>query len=132
MSSKEIAVFKEHEPLFPELGFEIEEWVDNKILIREVPVSLTRADLSHFIAELLHDLDLLGHSLQKENYLDQILAELACHSAIQAGQRLSLPEMNQLLQDMETTPRIEYCNHGRPTSSLLKKADLDRLFLRGR
>jgi DNA mismatch repair protein MutL len=131
LSRTEWAIFKEYEPLFADLCLGIEEWVDQKILIRAVPALLAQADLTRFIQDLLHDLDLLG-KVDQEAYLDQILAEIACHSAIQANQKLSLYEMQQLLRDMENTPRIDYCNHGRPTWRLLKNDELDRLFLRGR
>lgn len=132
LSKAEEATFKEHREHIKSLGFGIDEWIDHQIMIREVPVTLSKANLDRFMHDLLKDLDLLGHSSQIEIYLDQILAEVACHSAIQAHQPLSFPEMNQLLKDMEETPNIEYCNHGRPTSRILKVAELDRLFLRGR
>lgn len=132
LSPMEWAIFKEHISLFTDLGLDIEEWVDQKVLIRAVPVLLQKADLKAFMQALLHDFDLLGASAQKDEHIDQILAEIACHSAIQAGQKLSPYEMQQLLQDMEHTPRIDYCNHGRPTSKLLTCTELDRLFLRGR
>ncbi len=114
------------------MGLAIDEWLDHKIMIREVPVSLARGNLDKFMHELLHDLEVLGSSNKTEIYLDQILAEVACHSAIQAHQTLGIHEMNQLLQDMEETPNIDYCNHGRPTWRLFKTEEIDRLFLRGR
>lgn len=132
LTPQEWSLFKEHEALFPELGLQVEEWIDRKIVIREVPLTLAHSDLSRFITELFHDLEVLGHSAGPDAYLDQILAEVACHSALQAGRSLSLTEITQLLADMETTPNIDYCNHGRPTWRLLKLDELDRLFLRGR
>ncbi|MCX7122465.1 MAG: DNA mismatch repair endonuclease MutL, partial [Gammaproteobacteria bacterium] len=60
LSRTEWAIFKEHEALFTHLGLGIGEWVDQKILIREIPALLAKADLTRFMQELLHDLNVLG------------------------------------------------------------------------
>lgn len=125
-------VLLEHMDLLTQLGFIVDELTETSIVIRAVPVILAEADLEHFFTELAHDFELLGTSKSKEDFLDSILAEVACHSAIQAGQTLSLSQMNQLLQDMATTPRIDQCNHGRPTWKQWSLAELNQLFLRGR
>jgi DNA mismatch repair protein MutL len=63
---------------------------------------------------------------------DKFLGTLACRTAIHAHRRLTLPEMNSLLRQMEVTDRANQCNHGRPTWTRLTLQELDQLFLRGR
>ncbi len=131
VSSREIALVEEFQSELHSLGLVIEVLSHDSIVVREVPASLIRADIEKLVIEVLHDFDQYGSSQKITEHLNEILSTMACHSAIRHHRRLTLPEMNALLRDMERTERAGQCNHGRPTWRTLALTDLDKLFFRG-
>ncbi len=117
---------------FRELGIVLERSGPESLLVRQVPVQLAGVDVEQLVRDVLADLLAQGRSHRVENRINELLATMACHSSVRANRRLSVPEMNALLRDMEATERSGQCNHGRPTWTRLSLAELDRLFLRGR
>ncbi len=117
--------------LLDRLGFSVQRAGPETLLIRQIPVLLQRADVSQLLRDLLADLRSLGSSRRIEEAFNQVLATLACHGSVRANRRLSLPEMNALLRDMEATERSGQCNHGRPTWTQLSLGQLDAMFMRG-
>jgi DNA mismatch repair protein MutL len=105
------------------------------ITVRAVPALLIKTDLAALLRTLCGGADEAESAEHFNEALDaqhRILADLACRAAIKANRRLSLPEMDALLRDMEQTPNAGQCNHGRPTWVQIDAEALDRLFLRGR
>jgi DNA mismatch repair protein MutL len=113
-------------------GFEVDALGPTRLALRRVPAILNVADIQGVVGSLVQDLALDASSHHLEAAADRFLGTLACRSAIHAHRRLSLPEMNALLRQMETTDRANQCNHGRPTWTRLSLQQLDQLFLRGR
>ena len=102
------------------------------MIIRQIPVFLASADAELLVRDVIADLLQYGSSDRILNHIDDILSTMACHGSVRANRRLSIPEMNALLRDMEETERSGQCNHGRPTWCEMSLAELDSLFLRGR
>ena len=112
-------------------GFEIDE-AEAGVRVTRVPSLFAGRDVNALLRSLAtaHGSDEASHHI--EGLGNELLANLACRAAVHAGRRLSVPEMNALLREMEQTDRASQCNHGRPTVAQLSRAELDRLFLRGR
>lgn len=117
---------------FHALGIELARLGPDRLLIKRIPQVLDGADVERLVGDVLAEFVLLGNSRRLEETQNAILATMACHGSVRANRRLSLPEMNALLRQMEATERSAQCNHGRPTWVALSLTELDRLFLRGR
>jgi DNA mismatch repair protein MutL len=113
------------------LGLSLEAFGPETILIREVPGLLAHVDPAKLARETADILAEWGGTEGLEARMDHVLKTFACHHSVRAGRKLRLEEMDALLRDMEVTPASAQCNHGRPTSIRLTRADLDRLFGRG-
>ncbi len=132
VSEREADVAEQHTQALAELGFELRRSGPQALSIRAVPTLLADLDPKAIVLDVLTDLREHGSSQTLEQTRNELLSTLACHTSVRANRRLTTPEMNALLRDMEATERSGQCNHGRPTWVQLTKAELDKLFLRGR
>ena len=128
---EEMAALAEHADLLRQYGLDCSAVGSHTIAVRAVPQMLGKADIPELARSMLQEAAHTGSIRTVEECENRILSTMACHGSVRAGRRLTLPEMNALLRDMENTPRSNQCNHGRPTWVKLTLADLDSLFLRG-
>jgi len=110
------------------LGLALERFGPGAVLVRETPALLGDIDCKRLVENIADLLAEEGDARGLSRRLDHVLATCACHHSVRAGRRLSAPEMNALLREMETTPGAGQCNHGRPTYVELKLADIEKLF----
>ena len=131
VSSREADLADDQQAFFMSLGFELNRMGEEALVVRSVPALLSGVDIGLLVKDVLADILQHGMSQRIEERSNEILASIACHGSVRANRRLTVPEMNALLRDMEKTERSGQCNHGRPTWVELSKKELDKLFLRG-
>jgi len=132
VSEREADVAERETDTLAALGFEITRSGPQSLVLRSVPALLAHGDVEALLRDVLADLREHGESRRVAAARDELLATMACHGAVRANRRLTLPEMNALLREMEVTERSGQCNHGRPTWARFSLPEIDRWFLRGR
>jgi DNA mismatch repair protein MutL len=132
LKAHELDAVLEDKASWERAGFELDALGPTQLALRRVPALLASHDVAATVAAVIRDLELDAGVHHLGGAVDRFLGTLACRTSIHAHRRLSLPEMNALLRQMEATERANQCNHGRPTWTRLTLAELDHFFLRGR
>jgi DNA mismatch repair protein MutL len=128
----DIATAEENREALRQIGFDVAPSSPTSLVVRAVPAALVDSDARELTSGVLRELRQYGASRVLTERRNELLSTMACHAAVRANRRLTLPEMNALLREMEATERSGQCNHGRPTWHQISIAELDRLFMRGR
>jgi DNA mismatch repair protein MutL len=128
----EVDAILENRAEWARTGFDLDALGPTRLALRRVPALLAGENVTEIVKAVVRDLDLDADAHHLDGAADKFLGTLACRTAIHAHRRLTVPEMNALLRQMEITERANQCNHGRPTWTRLTLPELDQLFLRGR
>ena len=129
LSPDEVAVILSNRDMIAQLGFEIEEFGDNTILIRQVPMDLDAESAGDTLTALASDL-LNGKQEDPATVRDEILHTVACKAAIKAGWHSDEKELLVLVNKVMENEELKYCPHGRPICVSLSKKQLEKQFKR--
>ncbi len=123
----------EHGAQLARFGLDVEAAEDGVFLIGSVPAALAGESPLELAEEIARACRLMGAEAEADasglgRVLERWLGNRACKGSIRSGRAMSAEEQEALLREMERTPNIAQCNHGRPTWVRLSLDDLDRLF----
>lgn len=113
-----------------EIGFEIEPFGGNTILVSAVPRIVAPNDTVLLIRDILTDLERFGTSTAFNDVLESLLSRIACHSVIRGVHQLENRQIRELLHQMDHTDFAASCPHGRPVSHVVTLAELQKIFKR--
>ena len=129
LSADAVAVLVANKAFLEELGFEIDQFGENTVLLRQVPMDLSPEDAAEAAESLAADL-LSGRREKKENLRDELLHTVACKAAIKAGWHTDEQELLALVKQVMEREDLKYCPHGRPICITLSKKQLEKQFKR--
>jgi DNA mismatch repair protein MutL len=129
LAPKQAALLAAHAEGLAAVGLEVEPFGGDAFLVRAVPEPLTGRDLKGLIDDLVDDLGQLpGPEAALAERLAPLLATMACHAAVKAGDALSAPQMERLVADLDRTRNPHVCPHGRAITATLDRKALQGLF----
>ena len=129
MQPEEAALALENKEMLLELGFEIDEFGDSTLLLRQVPMDLTPEDAADALQALVGDL-MNGRREKASNVRNELLHTVACKAAIKAGWHTDEKELLALTQQVMSRQELKHCPHGRPICISLSKKALEKQFKR--
>ena len=126
----EAACVLENRDLLAQLGLLVDHFGGNTILINGYPAVFPDSDPVEVLQSLLEPLLLGGKKPDRNDLLDEMMHQMACKAAVKAGDRLRPEAMAKLLQLAHEEINAHHCPHGRPSTLVFTRAELDRMFKR--
>ncbi len=119
----------QNKDMLEELGFEIDEFGENTLLLRQIPMDLSPELAAQSLETLASDL-MNGRREHKDTVRDELLHTVACKAAIKAGWKNDEAELLAVARQVMRREDLKYCPHGRPICTTLSKKQLEKQFKR--
>lgn len=109
------------------MGFLLEDFGGATMLVREIPIELGEQDVAGIIGEIADRVRVGNRDLTPEA-LDRLYYNIACRSAVKAGDRNHVTELDDIIQRLRRNPDITHCPHGRPVVIRLGRREIEKMF----
>ena len=129
LSPQDKLLFENYHDAFERLGFQVESFGGNELSLTGVPGNLLNIDPKSFFLEILADCDSFKASDSFDMIVERV-ASMSCKAAVKGNNRLSLPEVKTLIDDLLKLDNPYHCPHGRPTMISFSEYELAKKFKR--
>ncbi|MBQ3000644.1 MAG: DNA mismatch repair endonuclease MutL [Oscillospiraceae bacterium] len=129
LSPDNVGILLDNSTEIEALGFALEEFGDNTLLVRQIPMDLEESQISDALEQLATDLQ-KGRAEKADTVRDALLHTVACKAAIKAGWQTSQEELMVLVREVMSREDLKHCPHGRPICVSLSKKQLEKQFKR--
>ena len=130
LSNTEFIVLKEHFDLLQNIGFEIEEFGVNSIIVKAHPTWLPKGYEEDATRRIIEVVIMTEKDFSIVKFNEKVATMLSCKMAIKANESITLEEHEQLINDLRKCKNPFNCPHGRPTTIFYSNYDLEKLFKR--
>ncbi len=126
----EAALLEQRLGILEHLGFTIEEFGPNTIVVKSVPALLPAGDYREVMRQMVAEFAEIGQSGVLRREVEERLMTIACHSVIRASRKLEQQEIRALLNELDEIDFATQCPHGRPVLLEFTQEQLERMFKR--
>jgi len=130
LTSAEAAIALDSQEVLSRLGIEIEPFGGDTVLVTGYPAMLVNMNAAELLRQVVDLLMADGKSPERRDILDELLHMVSCKAAVKAGDRLSSDEIQSLLEQRHLVQDSHHCPHGRPTTLVFSREELDKQFKR--
>ncbi len=129
VTPQEKGAWEENQELFQKIGFDIELFGQNSLIVRSAPAVLNNVDVKKFLKDLFMEIIFLEKG-KAQPLPEQMIKSMACRSSVMAGEPLEKTQMQPLVDQLQTVKFPQSCPHGRPTTWRISKEELAKKFQR--
>lgn len=130
LSTSDFNTFMENKSVLDELGFKIEEFGINTLVIKAHPTWLTKNFEGDNLRSIIDLVITSGKNFNKDRFLDSLAKMVSCKMSVKANEHLSFEEMDKLLKDLVKCDNPYNCCHGRPSIMRFSSYELEKMFKR--
>ncbi|MEZ6116685.1 MAG: DNA mismatch repair endonuclease MutL [Pirellulaceae bacterium] len=130
LTPTETSAILEAKDVLADMGMEVDEFGGDTVLVSSYPAMLSKLKPGDLVRQIAERLTGEGQGLERREILDELFHMMSCKAAVKAGDRLSPAEVHALIERRHLVQDSHHCPHGRPTTLVFTREELDRRFKR--